>query len=574
MLERIPQSFIQDVLARVDIVELIQARLSLVKRGGNYLARCPFHEEKTPSNRFKLSHEQIGNAINFLMSYDRVEFLEALTSLAAQAGMELPQKDQRQREQDGTQAFYGTLEKVAHYYQKELSNSLLAIEYLKSRGVTGATAKYFALGFSPGDWENLLPHFKNDQQIKTQLLTNGLLVQKNQHCYDRFRHRIMFPIRDVRGRVIAFGGRVIGNVQPKYLNSPETPLFHKSDELYGLYEARQKNQSLKRVVMVEGYMDVISLYQHGVSYAVATLGTATNAGHLQKILRYTNEVIFCFDGDTAGRNAAWKALTISMPYLRDGIEIRFLFLPQGEDPDTLIRKIGQNRFEQSLNEAEALSDVFFRQLQQKIPLSSLDSKAHFAKEVSAYLNTMPTGLFRQLFFDRLGQLLSVDPNSLLEMLSAPPKAQPIIPIKIKKKESQVFPPAYLAIALLLQKPDMIAEVGNPDDYGAIEAPGIALLVKMMQVLKKYPALSTTGSLLALFQEPEDRQWIAELAARQLAVSSEGLLLEFRGALERLREQHADGIAQSLIQKAKRGELTSEEKKKLNELLTNPRSTPI
>lgn len=578
MTGRIPQNFIQDVLERTDIVELIQARVQLTKRGANYQARCPFHEEKTPS--FTVSQDKQfyycfgcgahGNAIGFLMAFDRMEFLDALKHLASHLGMEVPQTDTQKSKADGTQDFYPLLEKVSQYYQQQLRNAQQAIHYLKSRGLDGHTAKRFAIGFAPAQWENLLPNLGHQAKTKADLLTNGLLIKKNQRAYDRFRNRIMFPIRDVRGRVIAFGGRTIGDDLPKYMNSPETPIFHKSSELYGLYEARQQNKDLKRIVIVEGYMDVVSLHQHGITYAVATLGTATNPRHLQKLLRYTNEVIFCFDGDNAGRNAAWKALTMSLPMMRDGIHIRFLFLSQGEDPDSLIQKIGHEKFEHLLDHAESLSDVFFNHLKNEISIHSLDSKAHFAKEASTYLNTMPEGLFRQLLFDELGKLLHIEANELTDLLS---NSKTTTPTQHTLRGDQVLPPAYLAIALLLQQPNLAHGIDDLTDLNDIQAPGILLLLKLISILQKQPKLST-GHLLSICQSADDQQWIAQLAARKLPIADEGLALELKGALDRLREQHQDRLAQQLIKKAESSGLTPEEKKKLHQLLTNAARDPI
>lgn len=575
---RIPQSFIQDVLARTDIVELIQARVSLQKRGNNYIACCPFHEEKTPS--FTVSADKQfyycfgckvhGNAIGFLLAYDKFEFIDAITYLADQLGMEIPQTHAT-TVSDATKASYLVMEKVALYYQQALRQSTAAINYLKSRGLTGHTAKHFAIGYAPPKWENLLPHFHQDEKIQSQLIANGLLIKKTNRCYDRFRHRILFPIRDVRGRTVAFGGRSLGNEQPKYLNSPETVIFHKSHELYGLYEARQQNHKLKRIIIVEGYMDVVSLHQHGITYAVATLGTATNPRHLQKLFRYTSEVIFCFDGDNAGREAAWSALTTNLPQMRDGIHVRFLFLPEGEDPDSWVQKIGKHAFEEQLERSESLSVVFFNHLKKEISLDSLDQKATFAKQACNYLNTMPQGLFRELLFKELISLLNIDAADLAQFqLSEKPTTQTTKP---PINSQRILPPAYLAIAILLQQPELASHISNTQDLETILAPGVSLLSRLISLFQQNPALNT-GNLLALCENTRDQQKIAQLAARRLPIPTEGLALELKGALRRLYEQHADNLAQQLIQKAKTTNLTPEEKKKLHKLLTKPAIDPI
>ena len=580
MIHRIPQSFLQDILARTDIVELIQTRIPLTKRGANHLACCPFHHEKTPS--FTVSAEKQfyycfgcsahGNALGFLIAFDKVEFIDAVTYLAHQLGMEVPQTESYQTSHK-TQMFYSLMEEVAHYYQQQLRQSPQAIDYLKSRGLTGQTAKQFAIGYAPKEWEQLNNHFKQDSTIQTALIENGLLIPKGNRSYDRFRHRILFPIRNIRGNTVAFGGRVMEDEQPKYLNSPETPIFHKSNELYGLYEARQHSHELKRIVIVEGYMDVVSLHQYGITCAVATLGTAIHIRHLQKLLRYTNEVIFCFDGDDAGRRAAWKALTISLTTMIDGMQFRFLFLPKNEDPDSWIHKIGKDHFLKQLDQAEALSVVFFRQLQTDIPINSLDNKAAFAKKACRYLHTIPQGLFRELLFKELMSLLNVSAEDIAR-LETTSSLLPTPVLRPKKQRSQqVLPPAYLAAAILLQQPHLVEQIHDPTTLKTLTAPGIPLLSRLVERLQKDSTL-TTGSLLALCEDADDQNKIAELAARPLPIPAEGLMLELEGALKRLDEQQSDHLAQQLIQKAKINQLTPEEKKKLHQLLTNSQNDPI
>lgn len=580
MNQRIPQHFIQDVLARTDIVELIKARISLTKRGNNYLACCPFHNEKTPS--FTVSADKQfyycfgctahGNAIGFLMAYDKMEFIDAMTYLAGQLGMEVPQTDKAHSSYDKARPLFAIMEKVSNYYQRQLRQSQQAIDYLKSRGLDGHTAKRFAIGYAPNDWENLNHFFAGDPKVQAPLITNGLLIKKGNRTYDRFRHRIIFPIRDIRGRTVAFGGRAIGDEQPKYLNSPETPIFHKSFELYGLYEARQQNNELKRVLIVEGYMDVVSLNQHGITNAVATLGTAINVQHLQKILRYTKEIVFCFDGDEAGRRAAWKALTMSLPITNDGIHLRFLFLPEGEDPDSWVQNIGKDAFEAQLNQTLPLSQVFFEHLQSQIPLDSLDNKATFAKKACNYLNTMPQGLFRELLFKELVKLLNISAEDITRFNTPKNESKPTS-APLKKTPQQILPPAHLAIAVLLQKPSLITEVTLNETLKTISSPGTRLLSHLVELLNQNPNLNA-GSVMALCKDPEDQSQIAQLAARKLPITEEGLALELKGALKRLYEQHTDHLAQQLIEKAKIGNLTSDEKKKLHQLLTNPVNDPI
>ncbi|MEM1231587.1 MAG: DNA primase, partial [Pseudomonadota bacterium] len=354
---RIPQSFINDLLDRVDIVEVIDARVKLKKAGRDYQARCPFHNEKTPSFTVSPTKQfyhcfgcgESGTALTFLMEHDRMEFVEAVETLASLVGLEVP-REATARSDPKERSLYDLLKEASLLYQAELRQSPVAIDYLKGRGLTGIVARDFGVGYAPDAWDRTLTAFRGRSE---ELLKAGLITRNDRgRSYDRFRNRIMFPIRDTRGRTIGFGGRVLSaEDSPKYLNSPETPLFQKSRELYGLYEARRALRKLTRFVVVEGYMDVVALAQHGVPYAVATLGTATNEMHFQKLFRYAPEVICCFDGDRAGRQAARKALESALPTLEDGRQLKFVFMPDGEDPDSLIRTQGQAAFEQRLDGA-------------------------------------------------------------------------------------------------------------------------------------------------------------------------------------------------------------------------------
>ncbi len=375
----IPQSFIDDLLNRTDIVEVVSSRIQLKKAGKNYTARCPFHNEKTPS--FSVSPDKQfyycfgcgagGNALGFVMDHDHLDFPQAVEDLARRAGMEVPREERGGRSkprQPTDSPLYPLLAAAADYYRQALKghpSRKAAVEYLKGRGLTGVIARDFGLGFAPPGWDNLLKHLGGDALQQKALIDAGLLIENadSGKRYDRFRDRVMFPIRDSRGRVIAFGGRVLGDDKPKYLNSPETPVFHKGQELYGLYEARQANRDLDEILVVEGYMDVIALAQSGLRNAVATLGTATSEEHLKRLFRLVPSVVFCFDGDNAGRKAAWRALEATLPNLQDGRRARFLFLPEGEDPDTLVRAEGVDAFRARLQQqAQPLADYFFQQL--------------------------------------------------------------------------------------------------------------------------------------------------------------------------------------------------------------------
>lgn len=536
---RIPQSFIQDLLSRIDIVELIQSRVTLKKRSCNYFGLCPFHNEKTPS--FTVSPTKqfyycfgcgaSGNAINFLMAFDRTEFVETIKDLSAQLGLKIPTEVKHPHSLK-QEKHYNLLATIALYYQQQLKHSPIAINYLKSRGLTGDIAKHFALGYAPSNWENLKKFSKNSK-IKTQLIINGLLVKKNNRVFDRFRHRIIFPIRDVRGRVIAFGGRALNNNQPKYMNSPETPIFHKSNELYGLYEARKSQANLSRFLIVEGYMDVISLHQHQIPYAVATLGTATNVQHLKKLLRYVKEIIYCFDGDNAGRQAAWRALLESLPLMRDGIDIRFLFLPAEEDPDSLIRKIGKGAFEAKIKTALPLSEVFFQHLKKETPIHSIMGKANFAKKALEHLRTMPKGLFYQLLIEELANRLAVATDEIYSII------EDNAPQNTLSNHPSVLSLAQRAISILAQTPSLVVLI--PKDFFSIinETSDMQLLLKIIRFLNRCQ-VNSTGELLALWGNSQERQLISNLVGRSVLqearLSLEDLTTEFKDTIQRLKEQ--------------------------------------
>lgn len=428
----IPQRFIDDLLDKVDIVDVVGSRISLRKSGKNYSARCPFHDEKSPS--FTVSPDKQfyycfgcgagGNAIGFVMDYDRTEFPQAVEQLAKHCGLEVPRETTRNDPADSRRKqLYSVLEEAEKYYRSQLRghpDSKIAVDYLKTRGLTGAIAGTFGIGFAPPGWDNLITHLGHDDSRVTLLLEAGLVIRKDDggnRVYDRFRQRIMFPIRDTRGRTIGFGGRVLGDDKPKYLNSPETPVFHKGSELYGLYEAHTQLREIPNLVVVEGYMDVVALAQHGIHNAVATLGTAATDEHLAKLFRYTSEVIFCFDGDNAGRKAARRALETCLPAMTDGRSARFLFLPEGEDPDTLVRKLGTEGFSKLLTSAQPLSEFLFTALQEGLNLDSVDGKARLSKLCAPLINRIPDGVYRQLMLKQLAQRTDMDVETLSAIIS-------------------------------------------------------------------------------------------------------------------------------------------------------------
>lgn len=435
----IPQSFIDDLLNRTDIVDVVSSRIQLKKTGKNYSACCPFHKEKSPS--FTVSPDKQfyycfgcgagGNALGFVMDHDQMEFPQAVEELAKRAGMDVPREDGGRGgkpRQPSDSPLYALLKAAADFYRQALKSHpqrRAAVDYLKGRGLSGEIARDFGLGFAPPGWDNLLKHLAGDSLQHKAMIDAGLLVENpdSGKRYDRFRDRVIFPIHDSRGRVIAFGGRVLGDDKPKYLNSPETPVFHKGQELYGLYEARKHNRNLDEIMVVEGYMDVIALAQQGLRNAVATLGTATSEEHLKRLFRLVPSVLFCFDGDQAGRNAAWRALEAALPNLQDGRRARFLFLPEGEDPDTLVRSEGTDAFRARIHQhAQPLADYFFQQLSEEADPRSLEGKAHLVTLAAPLIEKIPGNTLRALMRQRLTQITGLDTDTLSQM-SAPPARQ-------------------------------------------------------------------------------------------------------------------------------------------------------
>ncbi|TRO29982.1 DNA primase [Pseudomonas sp. ALS1279] len=472
----IPQSFIDDLLNRTDIVDVVSSRIQLKKTGKNYSACCPFHKEKTPS--FTVSPDKQfyycfgcgagGNALGFVMDHDQLEFPQAIEELAKRAGMDVPREESgrgHKPRQPVDSPLYPLLNAAAEHYRQALKSHpqrKYAVDYLKGRGLTGEIARDFGIGFAPPGWDNLLKQLGADALQQKVMIDAGLLIEnaENGRRYDRFRDRIMFPIRDSRGRVIAFGGRVLGDDKPKYLNSPETPVFHKGQELYGLYEARKHNRDLDEIMVVEGYMDVIALAQQGLRNAVATLGTATSEEHLKRLFRIVPSVLFCFDGDAAGRNAAWRALESTLSSLQDGRRARFLFLPDGEDPDTLVRAEGTDAFRARINQhAQPLADYFFQQLCEEADPRSLEGKAHLVTLAAPLIDKIPGNNLRALMRQRLSEITGLSGEALSQVASAPRSHAPSTTSQAPSSDY----PDYGDI------PDS-AYYDNPPDVGGYEQP--------------------------------------------------------------------------------------------------------
>ncbi len=549
----IPQSFIDDLLDRADIVDVIDRRVKLKKSGKNYMACCPFHQEKSPS--FSVNPEKQfyycfgcgagGNALGFLMDYENMEFPAAVESLADNLGMQVPREESQHRQERGQRDLYPLMEEAARYYQRQLREhprKASAVDYLKGRGLTGAIAKRFDLGFAAPGWDNLLKALGTSEERKQQLKLTGMLVENEDsgRTYDRFRDRVVFPIRDQRGRVIGFGGRVLGDDKPKYLNSPETPIFQKGRELYGLYEARQANRKLERIIIVEGYMDVIALAQHGINNATATLGTATGQAHLEKVFRLCPEVVFCFDGDEAGRKAANRALESTLPCMQDGRSARFLFLPEGEDPDTLVRSQGADHFQALVEAATPLDSFLFESLADGLSLASLEGKARLSKLAAPLLQQLPPGVYRELMFKELAERTGMATEALSQIVAPAAQPEPTAPTAAKPRQrtplnaSQAGPSNLVqtAIFLLLHQPAAARRVKDLDPLKNLEGPDVALLLELLELLKRRPE-STTHMLLGHWYGTEQGELLNRLASQERLIPPEGLEKEFIDTIDQL-----------------------------------------
>ncbi len=564
----IPRDFIDQLLNRVELVDLIDSRVTLRKKSGsNYFACCPFHNEKSPSFSVSQSKQFYycfgcgahGNAIDFLMQYDRLEFPEAIEALAKQVGIEIPHQSRPATKTESHSALYQILGDIMKFYQTQLRQHSSAIDYLKKRGLSGVIAKDFALGFAPSGWDLILQNFGKTPQLKQQLLAAGMLIKKDDGgFYDRFRERILFPILDRRGRVVGFGGRIIDKGEPKYLNSPETPVFQKGHELYGLYQSLQANRQLTRALIVEGYMDVIALFQHGITYAVATLGTATTTHHLQRLFRYTSEIIFCFDGDNAGRTAAWRALQVTLPLMHDGIQVRFMFLPEGEDPDTLVRKEGKESFEKRMQNASTIADFFFQTLTQQADITSMDGRARFVKLATDFLKQLPEGIFQQMMFTELAKKARVDVGQIQPRAKSSQK-----PLRTSKAR----PPSTLRLALtcLLQQPSLAQYLTEP--MPSLDIPGFVLFSEVLALIQQNPKI-TTGMLLEHWRNRDEEKTLAKLAQVEHMVSEAGIKNEFLGAIKRLKKLANEQVIECLLAKGAQSGLSIEEKQQLRELINS------
>jgi DNA primase len=578
---RIPQTFIDELLVRADIVDVIDARVPLTKAGKDYKARCPFHDEKTPS--FTVSADKQfyhcfgcgahGSAIGFLMAHDHLNFREAVEELAGRAGLPLPEAAlETEAPREASDELLEVLSQADRFYRRQLrahAQAERAVAYLKGRGVSGEIARRFGLGFAPEGWDHLLSALGHDESSRKVLLRAGLVVKKaNGGYYDRFRNRVMFPISDGRGRIVGFGGRVLDDSEPKYLNSPETPLFHKGREMYGLHLARDAIRREKRVLVVEGYMDVVALVQFGIEFAVATLGTATTRDHLHALFRLTPDVTFCFDGDRAGRSAAWRALENALPVMQDGRQLSFLFLPEAEDPDTLVRKEGRDGLLARLADARPLPEFFFDTLQKEVDINRLDGRARLAELARPLLSKMPQGVLRQMMLDRLGEISRMSADKLSAWMGGTstvraPKALASGPAPMHKPPSLV----RTAIALLLHHPTLAQGDADTRELAALDLPGVALLSALLDLLRKQPGL-TTGAIIERFRDSEYGPVLEKLAVWTYPAVWQHMDVnaEWTGVLEQLRRALHTQRTEELLHKERVQGLAPSEKAELTRLL--------
>ncbi|WP_422138849.1 DNA primase [Endozoicomonas sp. ALC020] len=631
MAGRIPQTFIDDLLNRLDIVDVVDSRVKLKKTGRNYSACCPFHQEKTPS--FTVSPDKqfyycfgcgaSGNALGFVMDFDHLDFPTAVDSLASQVGLEVPREQHSQKRGPDHSPLYELMTKANVFFNEQLikaSDAPKAIEYLKQRGLDGQTCKRFGIGFAPPGWDNLKNHLAENQEKEDQLVTTGMLVEKEEtkSRYDRFRDRIMFPIHDTRGRIIAFGGRVLGDAKPKYLNSPESPIFQKGRELYGLYEAKKHNRHLDRILVVEGYMDVVALAQQGINNAVATLGTATTPDHIQRLFKTVSEVVFCFDGDNAGGRAAWRALESTLPQMKDGNQARFLFLPQSEDPDSMVRQEGADAFLERIKTTALSLDTFlFQELSNGIDLNTMDGRSRLATDAQPHLHKIPDGLFKQMLMQKLSEITGLNTDTLENYLNKKTEPEPAAdnayddyplpaetdyypqahyepesaqhfqpqtysferkPFKKGFKEKNEPPvPAPLkvgrslyAIRHLLCNPELAASVKAINELEGDGHPDTQLLIALIKTLQEQPKLATIA-LIAQWHGTHHGIRLQEIASLELGHQPNDQ--EFHEAIERIRDtvrelehkQTANSLKQTFSQK-KPGQIDSAQRSVLEALL--------
>ena len=577
----IPQHFINDLIARIDIVEVIGKRIEIKKAGKEFKAICPFHDDSNPSLTISsakgfyhcFSCGAHGTALGFLMDYEHLGFVEAIESLSSDLGIDIPYEKNSKPPKRNNDLFV-FMDKIQEHYQNNLKNNKKAIDYLKKRGINGKTAKRFNIGYAPHGWQNILDYFGQSNSEIKQLLSLGLIIKKdNNEHYDRFRNRIIFPIRDNRGRFIGFGGRILNQDQPKYLNSPETPLFHKGKELYGLYECQQAIRNIKKIVVVEGYMDVIGLAQHGVNYAVASMGTATTADHFTRLFRLTDFICFCFDGDQAGLDAAWRALENALPHIREGRQIKFVFLPNGEDPDSYIRNNSAADFEKQLKAGADLSDFLIDKIAQNIDIKSIDGKARLAEKAKPLISQIPKGIFKELIIEKLSEFIGLSPKKLKILITQNAKRNSIkfrnnkvTYNKTAQKKNKESPSIIKkAITLVLNYPEIVK---NIDDFSTNDQnkPGTEILKKLIDTIKEEPKINTAG-LIERWRDDKEGKYLGQLAITELPENTEfDALTELKNCFLLLEKIYYKERINILIDKQSKNELSAKEKNELGKLI--------
>ncbi|TKF35847.1 DNA primase [Vibrio kanaloae] len=578
MAGHIPRSFIDDLLARLDIVDIVDARVKLKKKGKNYGACCPFHNEKTPS--FSVSQEKQfyhcfgcgvhGNAIDFMMEFERLDFVEAIEELASFLGLDVP-REQRSGEISTTpranseqkRNLYDLMGGISQFYRSQLkiSANKPAIEYLKNRGLSGEIVQKFGIGYVADEWDLVRKNFGQQKEAQDMLVTGGMLIENDKgNRYDRFRGRVMFPIRDRRGRVIGFGGRVLEDGTPKYLNSPETPIFHKGKELYGLYEVIQAYREPPQILVVEGYMDVVALAQYGVDYSVASLGTSTTGDHVQMLFRQTSTVVCCYDGDRAGKEAAWRALENALEYLKTGNTLKFLFLPDGEDPDSYIREHGKAAFEQLVHNATPLSAYLFDNLIEihKLNLGTTEGKSALRAHASALINKIPDSYFQELLEKLLDERTGFD-NQLRRARVHTQNTTPQPHKELKRT------PMREVIALLIQNPSYADMVPDLSSVKGLQLPGLSLFVEVLDICQVNPHIST-GQLLENWRESKHEALLSRLASWEIPLVEDNQEDIFLDSLDNILAQCVEKQIENLQAKARSVGLSAEEKRELLALM--------
>lgn len=563
----IPQPFIDDLLQRTDLVELIDSYVPLKKRGNSHIACCPFHNEKSPSFNVVAKKQfyhcfgcgASGNAISFVMNYFNQGFVDAVETLATRFGLTIPREKQTEKN-NTSRDLYTLLAEVSLYYRKKLKHEgQSAINYLRDRGLSGEIAKFYELGFATEGWHHLEKAFPRSQR---ELIAAGMLIKNEEgKIYDRYRNRIMFPIHDRHGRIIGFGGRVLDSEQkPKYLNSPETIIFQKSRELYGLHQALSQQKSIDYIIIVEGYMDVIALAQHGIINAVATLGTATSTYHIQLLAKHTKSLIFCFDGDNAGKQAAWRGLESSLPHLNLGLDVSFMFLPDGHDPDSLVRKEGKERFLDQIKQAIPLNRFFFDSLTKDLNLLRSAGKTQLINLVKPFLQKMNEGSYKQILIEDLARLTHIEPHRLNQLIAEQSKSIPQ-----EQTMTITRTPMRIAVALLLQHPEIYMQSMPHMNLELFDAQEHEILLRLLNQLALNPK-SNTATLIEAWRNHSYFDFINKLAAWDHQVPEPELVKEFIDIILFLQKQNRELIIRQLIDKSRQQGLSEAEKIRLQDML--------